>query len=39
MDSGWEMGQEMTGTALGGCMRFGGRAAAIDGCFLRGGGN
>lgn len=31
MGSGWEMGQEMTGTAFGGCVRFGGHAAAIEG--------
>lgn len=38
MDSGWEMGQEMTGTAFGGCMGFGGHAAVTEGYFLRGGG-
>lgn len=31
MDSGWEMGQEMTGTAFGGCMGFGGCGTAIEG--------
>lgn len=31
MDSGWEMAQEMTGTAFGGCMGFGGCVTAIEG--------